>query len=143
MEGIEKLETSSRLPAKKAETAPVSNQQPKAPTKGDKAMDMLSQNFGRILDLAGEMIEIRKLKEVTEAQLKLMEENRKQLIDEANAYAIKKRADTDSVVGRMTIIKEMMQDFYVHNNGQMTGEDFCKIITEIVNQMGRIENGLR
>ena len=143
MEGIEKLETSSRLPAKKAETAPVSNQQPKALTKGDKAMDMLSQNFGRILDLAGEMIEIRKLKEVTEAQLMLMEENRKQLIDEANAYAIKKRADTDSVVGRMTIIKEMMQDFYVHNNGQMTGEDFCKIITEIVNQMGRIENGLR
>ena len=83
------------------------------------------------------------MKVASEACLAKMAEDRKRLIDEAQAYAIMKRADTSSVVDRMNVIRSMMQDFYAHNRGNLSGDDFCKIITEVVNQMGRVEDGIR
>lgn len=134
MEGFEIIETGSR-------TLATTNSN--KPTKGDKAMDMLSDNFDKILNLAGSIIEIEKMKVASEACLKKMEEDRKRILDEAQAYALKKRSDTNSVVERMNVIRSMMQDFYAHNQGNLSGDEFCKIITEVVNQMGRIENGIR
>ena len=43
------------------------------PTKGDKAMDMLSDNFSNILKLAGDIVEIRKMQVASDACLKKME----------------------------------------------------------------------
>ena len=113
------------------------------PSKGDIAMGMLSDNFGNILNLVSNVVEIKKMEVVSEALLKKMEEDRKRLETEAQAYALKMGADTTAVVEGMTVIREMMNDFYKHSNGNLTSEDFCKIITEVVEQMGRIENGLR
>lgn len=73
--------------------------------------------------------------------LQKMDKDRELLLTEAQAYAEKKNADTKSVVDRMNVIRGMMQDFYAQSNQQITGEDFRVIITEIVNQMGRVENG--
>lgn len=112
-------------------------------TKGEKAMDMLSNNFENILNLVGSIVEIKKMEVASEACLKKMAEDRKRIMDEAQAYAIKKRADTNSVVDRMNVIRSMMQDFYAHSQGNLSGDDFCKIITEVVNQMGRVEDGIR
>lgn len=134
MEGFEIIEAGSRT---------LTTTDNNKPTKGDKAMDMLSDNFNKILDLAGSIIEIEKMKVASEACLKKMEEDRKRILDEAQAYALKKRSDTNSVVERMNVIRSMMQDFYAHNQGDLSGDEFCKIITEVVNQMGRIENGIR
>ena len=41
----------------------------------------------------------------------------------------------------MNVIRLMMQDFYQQSNQQITSEDFRQIITSIVDQMGRINNG--
>lgn len=112
-------------------------------TKGDKAMDILANNFDNILELAGSIVEIQKMKVASEACLAKMAEDRKRILEEAQAYATKKRADTASVVERMNVIRSMMQDFYAHNQGNLSGDDFCKIITEVVNQMGRVEDGIR
>lgn len=111
------------------------------PTKGDKAMDMLSDNFSNILKLAGDIVEIRKMQVASDACLKKMEEDRNRILVEAQAYAERKRADTSSVVERMNLVRAMMLDFYAHNNGSMSGDDFCKIIKEVVNQMSRLEDG--
>lgn len=142
MKGLEKLESSSRQPAKIVADKAVINQQPKALTKGDKAMGAIADNFEAILGLAGSIVEIQKMRVASQACLAKMEEDRKRLLDEATAYVMKKNADTSSVVERMNIIRYMMQDFYAHNQGNLSGDDFCKIITEVVNQMGRIENGI-
>lgn len=142
MEGLEIIESGSRIPAKTSSTAPTVTKNGNI-TKGDKAMDMLSKNFDNILNLAGSIVEIQKMKVASEACLRKMVEDRKRLMDEAQAYAIKKRADTNSVVDRMNVIRSMMQDFYAHNQGNLSGDDFCKIITEVVNQMGRVEDGIR
>ncbi len=99
-----------------------------------------AQNFGRILDLAGGLVEIKKMKVASDAVLAKMEADRKQLLSEAEAYCIKKNADTKSIVDRMNVIRLMMQDFYQQSNQQITGEDFKQIITSIVDQMGRMNN---
>lgn len=142
MEGFEIIESGSRTPAKTTGNSPAVTGNGKI-TKGDKAMDILSKNFENILNLAGSIVEIQKIKVTTDADIKKLAEDRKRIAEEAQAYAIKKRADTNSVVDRMNVIRSMMQDFYAHSQGNLSGDDFCKIITEVVNQMGRVEDGIR
>lgn len=65
------------------------------------------------------------------------------LLAEAQAYVEKKKADTNSVVEKMNVVRTMMLDFYTHSNGNISGDDFCRIISEMVNQMGKVENGVK
>lgn len=113
------------------------NQQVAQKTK----LDVVSEGFDNIMKLATEITEIKKMKTQGELILQKMDKDRELLLTEAQAYAEKKNADTKSVVDRMNVIRGMMQDFYEQSNQQITGEDFRVIITEIVNQMGRVENG--
>lgn len=99
-----------------------------------------AQNFGKILELAEGLVEIKKMKVASEAVLAKMEADRKQLLAEAEAYVLKKNADTNSVIERMNLIRMMMQDFYQQSNQQITGEEFKQIMTSIVDQMGRMNN---
>lgn len=99
-----------------------------------------AQNFGKILELAGGLVEIKKMKVASEAVLAKMEADRKQLLAEAEAYVLKKNADTNSVIERMNLIRMMMQDFYQQSNQQITGEEFKQIMNSIVDQMGRMNN---
>ena len=115
----------------------VDNQQVATKTK----LDVVSEGFDNIMKLATEITEIKKMKTQGELILQKMDKDRELLMTEAQAYAEKKNADTQSVVDRMNVIRGMMQDFYAQSNQQITGEDFRVIITEIVNQMGRVENG--
>ena len=140
MKGFDKVESGRRMPVNTDVMTPTSIDQ-NTPTKGDKAMDMLSDNFSNILKLAGDIVEIRKMQVASDACLKKMEEDRNRILVEAQAYAERKRADTSSVVERMNLVRAMMLDFYAHNNGSMSGDDFCKIIKEVVNQMSRLEDG--
>lgn len=107
----------------------------------DKLLGAAADNFGEILRLAEEITEIRKTKVQTEAVVKQMSEYRKTILAEAESYAMKKNADTKSIVDKMNVIRLMMQDFYAQSNQQLSSEDFRAVITEIVNQMGRVENG--
>ena len=113
------------------------NQQVDQKTK----LDVVSEGFDNIMKLATEITEIKTMKTQGELILQKMDKDRELLLTEAQAYAEKKNADTKSVVDRMNVIRGMMQDFYAQSNQQITGEDFRVIITEIVNQMGRVENG--
>lgn len=141
MDGFEIIETGGRMAAKVETNTP--QNQPEQLTQGAKAMDMLANNFDSILNLAGSIVEIQKMKIASDACLAKMAEDRKRILDEAQAYAIRKKADTSSVVDRMNVIRSMMQDFYAYSQGNLSGDDFCKIITEVVNQMGRVEDGVR
>ena len=137
MDGFELVESSRNVPVEQKES-----QKKNSVSNSSKMVDALTTNFGTILELVGNVIEIQKMKVASDAVLAKMAEDRKKLLDEAQAYALKKRADTSSVVERMDVIRSMMQDFYAQSDGNMSGEDFCKIITEVVNQMGRVEHGI-
>lgn len=107
---------------------------------GDKLGDAVAENFDKILDLASDIVEIRKMKIQSDAVIAHMQETRKQLLTEAEAYCMKKEKDTKYVVEKMSIVRGMMNDFYRQKDAPLTSEDFCKIITEVVNQMCRLEN---
>ena len=138
MKGFEIIESGSNLPEQSQQTVQTAQQ-----SNDHTAMSVLSDNFDTILKLVGDVVEIKKMKVASDACLAKMEQDRKMLLDEASAYAMKKKADTSSVVERMNVIRLMMQDFYARSNGNLSGDDFCKIITEVVNQMGKIENGIK
>lgn len=105
----------------------------------DKLLNTVADNFGNILNLANDIVEIKKMSVQSEAIISKMKEDRATLVAEAEAYAKRKNADTTSVVEKMKVIQAMMKDFYQFNNSNMTSEDFSKVITEIVTQMGRID----
>ena len=65
-----------------------------------------------------------------------MQETRNQLLAEAEVYCKKKQADTDLIVNKMTMIRDLMSEYYRHNNNQLSSDDFCKIITECINKIG-------
>lgn len=101
--------------------------------------DVIADNFGQILELAFNVVEIEKMKVQSDAVIKQMEESRKNLLAEAEAYARKKNADTDGVIKKMQVVREMMRDFYQYNNNaNLSGEDFSRIISSIVSEMGRL-----
>lgn len=115
-----------------------------APSAGsgmDRLAGAVADNFDRIVDLASSIISYNAMKEQNDHAIKQMQETRALLLAEAEAYAKKKDADTKSVVERMKLIRDMMNDYYHHSNQSMTGEDFCKIMTGIVETMGKLENG--
>lgn len=97
----------------------------------------IAENFDKILSLASDIIEIKKMKEQTEAISRKMEEYRKCLLTEAEAYISKKNADTDHMIRKMQVVREFMRDFYQYNHTNLSGDDFSRIITSIVNEMGK------
>lgn len=110
-----------------------------SPSQNSRIVDAIADNFGQILDLASGIVEIEKIKVQSDVVLKQMEASRQQLLSEAEAYAKKKSADTESVVNKMQMVRDMMRDFYQYNNNaNLSGEDFSRIISSIVSEMGRL-----
>lgn len=141
MKGFEIVEAEGRMPKKTPSATPAT--QSKTSTKGDMAMNMLSDNFENILNLASSIVEVKKMKVASDACLAKMAEDRKMILAEAEAYATRIRADTSSIIARMNVIRAMMQDFYAHSSGSLSGDEFHRIISEIVNTLGKVEDGLR
>ena len=106
----------------------------------DKMLGAVADNFDKILRLASDIVSIQKMHMQSDIVIKQMREAREQLLAETKCYAEKKDADTKSVVEKMKVIRDMMNDFYQHASQNLTSEDFSKIITEVVNQMGKMEN---
>ena len=127
------------LPAKQADSsiAKTASNSPMKNSKRDTALNVLNDNLPRMIDLASNIVEIQKMKVASEAVLAKMKEDRLSLIAEAEAYAKKKNADTSDIVARFTLVRDMMRDFYAANTGSMTSEDFQKVITSIIEQMGK------
>lgn len=102
-------------------------------------INSIACNMGSIINLAQNMLELERMKVQSDAILEKMKQDRETLIAEAEAYAKRKNADTNSVVERMRIIQDMMRDFYQYNNSSMSGEEFSKVISDIITQMGRLD----
>lgn len=108
------------------------------PARESKIEDAIADNFGQILNLASNIVEIEKMKVQSDVVIKQMEESRKTLIAEASAYAMKKNADTNQVVGKLQAIRDMMRDFYQYNNTNMTGAEFSRVISDLINNMEKL-----
>ena len=102
-------------------------------------INSIACNMGNIINLAQNMLELERMKVQSDAILEKMKQDIETMIAQAEAYAKRKNADTNSVVERMRIIQDMMRDFYQYNNSSMSGEEFSKVISDIITQMGRLD----
>ena len=100
---------------------------------------VIADNFPKILDIVSEIGEIVKIKEQSDAVRVQMEEARKNLLAEAEAYAKKKKADTDSVIEQIQKISDIISGI---SNGKanLSGEVISQVISLIskVIEMGRL-----
>lgn len=110
-----------------------------SPAQSSRIEAAIADNFNHIIDLVANIVEIGRMKVQSDAVIKQMEETRKQLLAEAKAYAIKKSADTDEAVRKMQVLRDMMRDFYQYNNNaRLSGEDFSRIISEVINNADKL-----
>ncbi len=100
--------------------------------------DAIADNFERVLDIATSIVEIEKINAQTNAYVSILEEKRKNLIAEADAYVKRVNADTQATVSKVEIIQRLMQDYYQSGKNTMNSEDFSRIISEIIVKMGDI-----
>lgn len=135
---FEMMESSLNNSNKEVVKSDKENLPEKKQSNKDKVIESVSDNFENILNLAGDIVEIKKMQVQADAVLGHMREKRQLILDEAEAYARKKNVDTKGVIERMNVIRSMMQDYYAASNNNISSEDFRAVITDIVNQMGRI-----
>jgi hypothetical protein len=124
---FELVET-TRLPDITGETKPNT-------VSADRIVNAAADNFGTILDIVKDVVDIKKMQVQSELVLAKMAEDRKMLLAEAEVYVMKKNTDTKNVVDRMKMIRMLLRDFYVYNHNNtagLSGEDFSKIITELL-----------
>jgi len=133
-EGINLPEVKSTTTVSKPENDSTTTNSPQTITQA------AAQNFSKILELAGGLVEIKKMKVASEAVLAKMEADRKILLAEAEAYVDKMNAATKSAVDRMNVIRLMMQDYNQQSSPNITSEDFKDIITKTIEDLGRMKN---
>ncbi len=102
---------------------------------GNAVANAVADNFPRILDLAESLIECNKMKVQSDAVIKKMEEDRKNLIAATDDYCKRAEKDTERYLGKLDKIRLMMQDYNKYEkNTRMSEEAFCSIITQIINE---------
>lgn len=109
-----------------------------------KALDIIGDNFDSIVDLAKDIVSIRKMKVQTKATLELMESRRKDLEAETDAYIRRKREERDDKqfqLDKLHVLESMMANYNASPNSQLSGEDFYKIMSEIINKIDLPSNG--
>lgn len=98
----------------------------------------VADNFPKILDIATQCVDILKIREMSEAQIKELREKRESLVVEADAYVKKKNADTDSFKTRGETIRLLLEDYYKYGGTEkLPAEDFIKILEKTLN----LQNG--
>ncbi len=107
-------------------------------TSKGRILDASIDNFDKILDLASDIVQMGKMKLQTDAIIRKMAEDRKYLLAEAESYVMKKQTDTDQMVEKMNFIKDMMNQFYKHNDNKISGDEFSKIMRDIIKEIGNL-----
>ena len=122
------------VPSTRGELSTGSNTSPGA----EKVLGAVADNFGRILDVASTVVEIQKLQVQAESCVSLLREQRLMLEQETEEYVKKLNAETDSTVNKAEVIRRMMHDYYSAGQSKLSGEEFSKIISDVLDHMGDI-----
>jgi len=101
-------------------------------SENNKLTDALADNMSGIIDIAKDIVDIQRMKVQSEALLRKMEEDRAMLREEAEAYVMKKNADTKQIIDKMRMARVLLKDFYNQKNTSgVTAEEFSLIINSI------------
>ena len=104
----------------------------------NKLASAAADNFDRILDVATTVVEIQRMQVQADACVALLREQRLMLEQETEAYVKKLNAETDATVNKVEVIRRMMHDYESSANSKLTGDEFSKIISDVLDHMGNI-----
>lgn len=117
----------------------VDNQKNNSSISGkDQLLGAVADNFDRIVDIASSIVEIERLNAEADAHIRELEEQRKMLSEEADAYVKVLNAKTHNTVSKAEVVRQMMKDYYIHGKDGLSGEEFSKIITDVIAKIGDI-----
>lgn len=97
-----------------------------------KLVDAAAENFGEIINLAGKVVDIRKIYAESDKQIAEMDAATRALRAEADAYVMKVEADSNKTLDKVEKYRLLLNDFYKYNNGAMSGEVFADIMKSII-----------
>ena len=97
-----------------------------------KLIGAAAENFGEIINLAGKVVDIRKIYAESDKQKAETEAVIRTLKAEADAYVIKVTADSDKTLDKIEKYRLILSDFYKYNNGSMSGDVFADIMKSII-----------
>ena len=104
----------------------------------DQIAGAIAENFDRIVDIAATVVEIQKMQVQADACINMLREQRLMLETETEAYVKRINADTNATVSKAEAISRMMNDYYIHGHDRLSGEDFSRIISDILDHMGTL-----
>ena len=97
-------------------------------------------NINRILNIVDEIVSIQKTKELTKAQVTLLEQRRKTLQEETDAYVRKLRESTNGQIEKAKSIERLMSEFYQKSDGKLSSADFKAIIDKVIDNVFKDSN---
>lgn len=124
MNGLTEVKSTRCVQPREENIEIFSKDQLPAVNNGNRLLGAVADNFTNILSIADKIVNIRALKAQSEARAMELSAEREKLLAEAEAYARRKNADTDSVVGKFSVMREMMRDFNNSPHPNMTAEQF-------------------
>lgn len=101
----------------------------------DKLSGTIADNFERILDLAVSVAETKKMQAQADAYTDMLREQRQMLEAETDAYVKKLSMDTNATVTKVDTIRGIMSDYYASGQSKLSGEEFSKIISAVLDKM--------
>lgn len=104
----------------------------------DKLLSAVADNFGRILDIATTVAEIQKMQVQADACIGLLREQRRMLEQETETYVEKLNAETGATINKVEAIRRLMHDYYCSGYTKLSGDEFSKIISDVLNHMGNL-----
>lgn len=138
MEGFEIQKSTRRIPTEYGEAQQVDVTKP-GNDKVSSTSEILARGFAdnipAMIDLAKDIVSIEKMKTATDGQVRVLQEKRKELLDEAEAYVRKQNADTSKMVAKGEQIRLTLEQVFSRVGDKMSGEDLAKTVSTIVESM--------
>ena len=103
----------------------------------DKLIGAAADNFGTILNIVADIVDIQKMKEKSDAVVRELNAKGDYLIKEAKAYVAKKEADTNHVIEKMQVVRSLLNDFNKCEHPNMSGDEFSKVITQFIDKFDK------
>lgn len=108
---------------------------------GEHLAHAMADNFGRIMDVACALAEVQRIGAQADAYVKARQADRETLAQETENYVKKLQAETDAKISKVEVIRRLMQDYYASGQTRLSGEEFSRIISKIIDDGGIFDNG--
>jgi len=100
----------------------------------DRLIGAFADNMPKIIELAKDIAEIRKIKVISNAIISELDKKKELLLAEAEVYVKKSSADSKAVIDKIEMVRLILREYYQYNAGNkvISDELFADIITGVL-----------